>query len=225
MNKKLLRQSIIESIKYIFTSTDYIHERTWTAEIIYQLSKILSKEYFIHSEEPIGASGRIDIGITDSSDTLLCGIELKGIYEAPFPLELLNNMENDVAVYRNFILKAKVIIENKSMHGKRSLYPKTSNGRFFINQGFFEDIVELNNQYNRLLRMHVLGFVIYVDHNDDYTIRKRTYAFSEDRFKNNFSFRKRIVEKLIGYSKDTQVEYLHFVKFNSETGAYIELLT
>jgi hypothetical protein len=225
LNRDILRQSIIESTKFIFTTTDYIHERTWTAEVFYRISKILPDNFLINSEVPIGTNGRIDIGIRDLNNKLICGIELKGTYEANYPLELLNNMEMDKELYRSFYSKTQEIIQDKTKHNVRSLYPRDSNEKYFMNMAIYEKLIQLHDQYNRMVKLGILGFVVFVDHNDDYTIRTETHGYSEDVFNNNFKFRKRIIEDNIHYNKNNNVEYLHFVKYNSVNGPHIELLT
>lgn len=225
MLKDQINKTIVETTKNIFTLPGYIHERTWTSEVVYQLSKIVPENFFIHTEEPADTSrGRIDIVIRDDNYETFCGIELKGVYEAGFPLELLCNLETDEELFKSFLNKTKAIITDKSEYGKRSSYSRTPDGNYIIFPAVFEDIIELHNQYKRLISLGVLGVVVYVDHNDDYSIRTKTHGISEKTFKNNFKFRKKIIEEIIEYDPNQKVEYLHFVKFNSTSGPYIELL-
>ena len=201
-------------------------EAVWVSEIMSVLEKFLPTEWKISGEvsDPLNRKERIDIGILDNLRNLRVAIELKNHFESPFPKEILNGLNTDKNLLKDFLKKTDSFLAeynlNKEIIKKRSAFPKLGN-KDYLNPDFFEKIIEMYSQVKRmseLISSNELdqGFMIYIDHNDDYSIRKNTHSISEEVFLENFHFRKHLIEKILESIKSENCQFIYMFKLNGK---------
>jgi len=199
-------------------------EAVWSAEIMYDFQPHLPNGWRINSEisPPSGDVGRIDIGIYDQHNNLNTAIEIKNHFEAPFPSELLNGLSTDRSIQQDFLSQITTFLfafnSDKSKLKERSSFPKNDNG-YYLNADFFEKMIEIYSQYKRMSELIksgqlTRGFMIYIDHNDDYTLRKKTYSIPEEVFLENFEFRKSVIEKILETVNSKNCYFIYMFKLN-----------
>ncbi|MFZ2323657.1 MAG: hypothetical protein WAV89_08175 [Ignavibacteriaceae bacterium] len=216
---------IIKNITQNLYENMHATEAVWSAELVYSLQPHLPKGWRINSE--ISAQlelGRIDLGIFDQYNNLNTAIEIKNHFEGPFPTELLNGLSKDKTLQEDFFNQTFSFISeynfDKSILRKRSAFPKYNAG-YYLNADFFEKIIEIYSQYKRMAELisskkMVQGFMIYIDHNDDYSIRKKTHSIPEEVFLENFGFRKSVIEKILETVKNENCHFIYMYKLNSK---------
>jgi hypothetical protein len=231
--QKLIEETITQITVELFCKDNYISEFTYCGELKYAFHKIFPEYYSVHAEisDLQDKRGRIDLGIY-IREKISYLFELKGHYECPFPIELLNGLANNKELQSRFYQEAAEyydsINEDADIKNRISLYPRIDESAYYINKDFFEKITELYYQYNRLLdlseRHNAESYLVFLDHNDDYSIRKKHYNVSEDVFIENFNFRKELIERIIGYSAAGRCRFLYFYKLNSKNGKICKLI-
>ncbi|MDR3596509.1 hypothetical protein [Clostridium sp.] len=223
INQNLIRKCIIDTTLDVFDSDDHLHERTWASEIMYRLYKLMPEEVFLHAEVPLGGGEQIDLAITDSGRNILCGIEVKGTYDSKFPAELSYRLESNKKLYDWFLSYTKHEVHKTNGKDDR-IHPPVYSGNSLMHEAVYRKFLQNVNQYNRLVKMEIPGFIVFADHSDDYSIRRNTCGIPEKMFKDNFKFRKRIAQDMINYKSNGNVELLYFVKYNTAKGPYMELV-
>lgn len=223
LNKNELMDIIKPVTKNLYENT-HASEAVWSAEIMYALQPILPTGWRINSEIslPENIGGRIDLGIYDQFYNLNTAIEIKNHFEGQIPPELLNGISTDKSMQYDFYNQTFDFISeynsNKSILKTRSYFPKNDAG-YYLNADFFEKIIEIYSQYRRmaeLIRMKKVqqSFMIYIDHSDDYSIRKKTHSIPEQDFLNNFKFRKELIEKILAPVKSDDCHFIYMYKLN-----------
>ncbi len=204
--EKLISDITKKQTKFIYENYIYTSEATWTAEIIWAFKQAFPSSYSFSAEfNSSSYSGRIDIGILKNS-ILQYGIELKGHFEPGIPPELRNGTSFSNSITQEFLEKTALFLErcrgNKSLESKLSEFPKTSENKPYVTSDLFSKIIELYNQTKRLTAITksgeiMKGYVVFIDHMDDYRKIKRKYNISEEEFIANFKFRKHIISKIL----------------------------
>lgn len=223
LNKDALIPKINTVSKNLYENT-HASEAVWSAEIMYALQPLLPKDWHINSEIslPENIGGRIDLGIFDQHNNLNTAIEIKNHFEGQIPPELLNALSTDKSLQDDFYNQTMDFIaaynQNQVMIKSRSSFPKNKAG-YYLNADFFEKIIEIYNQYKRLAELIHLkklnqGFMIFIDHSDDYSIRKKTHSIPEQAFLNNFKFRKELIKKILVPVKSDNFHFIYMYKLN-----------
>ncbi|PIQ11401.1 MAG: hypothetical protein COW71_00690 [Ignavibacteriales bacterium CG18_big_fil_WC_8_21_14_2_50_31_20] len=204
-----------EKVTQILKSTteqimqDYVwaKEIQWASEVMYQFQKVMPTNWSCHSEVSgifDATRGRLDLGLYNN-DKLEYAIELKAHYEGAIPPELNNGMTSDKNIKNDFIKQSKEFFAkfeaDKKIKSQLSKYPKL-NGRDFITSDFFDKIIEMYDQCKRLSKLEKEGkisktYMVFTDHQDDFSMRRNKPNISEDAFKGNFRFRKQLIKELL----------------------------
>jgi hypothetical protein len=79
--------------------------------------------------------------------------------------------------------------------------------------------MEIHSQYKRMVELirskrMIQGFMIYIDHNDDYSIRKKTNSVPEKVFLDNFKFRKSVIDKVLEGVRSDSCHFIYMYKLN-----------
>ncbi len=206
LTPKIIEQILKDTTKEIYEDYIYITEATWASEIMFQITKKTTDSWRCNSEIKgifDNPRERLDLGVyNNKNEKLIYGIELKGHWEGGTPYEIRLDMANDKKIEKDFLLKTKEFLkkynQDKSLKSKLSAYPKYK-GIYFLNPDFFDKIIEMYHQCERLNNNKYIenAFMVFIDHQDDFSIRKKTPSFSYEVFIQNFSYRKKLIMDIL----------------------------
>lgn len=225
LNTSELVTKLKEISKNLYESV-HASEALWNGEIMFALKPYLPSAWRINSEvtPPNNISGKIDIGIFDENKNLHTAIEIKSHFEQPFPVEILNGLNNDSLLQDDFYSKVFAFIAEYNLNNKvlttRSSFPKNKD-KYYLNADFFEKIIETYAQYKRMSELIQIkkikqGIMIYIDHNDDYTLRKNRDNIPEQIFLNNFKFRESLMQKILKSVYNEDCHFIYMYKLNGK---------